>query len=102
MLIGGGAGVGLVVAFALWPRHLSSDLTVQRGEQAFGNFLKTVLWSFSGHRNFKTDPNFAAAWVIDHVTAARTRLCFLSSSSWYTWAISPRRYCLPRFTTAWR
>jgi acetyl esterase/lipase len=38
-------------------------------EGPFGNFLKTVLWSFSGHRNFKTDPNFAAAWVIDHVTA---------------------------------
>jgi isoquinoline 1-oxidoreductase beta subunit len=40
LLIGGGAGVGLVVAFALWPRHLASDLTVQRGEQAFGNFIK--------------------------------------------------------------
>ena len=40
MLIGGGAGVGLVVAFALWPHHLSSDLAVERGEQAFGNFIK--------------------------------------------------------------
>jgi len=40
LLIGGGAGVGLVVAFALWPHHLSSDLATQEGEQAFGNFIK--------------------------------------------------------------
>ena len=40
MLIGGGAGVGLVVAFALWPRHLGSDLAVRPGEEAFGNFIK--------------------------------------------------------------
>jgi isoquinoline 1-oxidoreductase beta subunit len=40
MLIGGGAGIGLVVAYALWPHHLSSDLGVDRGEQAFGNFIK--------------------------------------------------------------
>jgi isoquinoline 1-oxidoreductase beta subunit len=40
LLVGGGAGVGLVVAFALWPRHLGSDLNVRRGEQAFGNFIK--------------------------------------------------------------
>ena len=40
LLIGGGAGVGLVVAFAAWPRHLSSELAVGRNEQAFGNFIK--------------------------------------------------------------
>lgn len=40
MLIGGGACVGLVVAFALWPRRLGSDLATTRGEQAFGNFIK--------------------------------------------------------------
>ena len=40
MLIGGGAGVGLIVAFALWPRQLSSDLATEAGEQAFGNFIK--------------------------------------------------------------
>jgi len=40
VLIGGGAGVGLVVAFALWPRHLSSDLSAAEGEQPFGNFIK--------------------------------------------------------------
>jgi isoquinoline 1-oxidoreductase beta subunit len=40
MLIGGGAGVGLIVAFALWPRHLASHLPLRAGEQAFGNFIK--------------------------------------------------------------
>ena len=40
MLIGGGVGVGLVVGFALWPRHLHSDLFVERSETAFGNFIK--------------------------------------------------------------
>lgn len=40
MLIGGGAGVGLVVAFAVWPRHLSSDLATEKGEEAFGNYIK--------------------------------------------------------------
>lgn len=39
-LIGGGAGIGLVVAFAVWPHHLSSDLESESGEQAFGNFIK--------------------------------------------------------------
>ena len=40
LLIGGGAGIGLIVGFALWPRGLSSDLATARGEQAFGNFIK--------------------------------------------------------------
>jgi isoquinoline 1-oxidoreductase beta subunit len=40
VLIGGGAGIGLIVAFALWPRHAASELAVERGEQAFGNFIK--------------------------------------------------------------
>jgi len=40
LLIGGGAGVGLIVGYALWPRHLKSDLAVGRGEQAFGSFIK--------------------------------------------------------------
>jgi isoquinoline 1-oxidoreductase beta subunit len=40
LLIGGGAGVGLIVAYALWPRHLKSDLAVERGEQTFGSFIK--------------------------------------------------------------
>ena len=40
VLIGGGAGVGLIVAFALWPRHMRTDLAVRQDEQAFGNFIK--------------------------------------------------------------
>ena len=40
VLIGGGVGVGLVVAFSLWPRRLGTDLSVRRGEWAFGNYLK--------------------------------------------------------------
>ena len=40
LLIGGGAGVGLIVAFAVWPRHLGSELATARGEQAFGNYIK--------------------------------------------------------------
>jgi len=40
MLIGGGAGVGLVVAFIAWPRHFHSDLVPHKGEEAFGNFIK--------------------------------------------------------------
>jgi isoquinoline 1-oxidoreductase beta subunit len=40
LLIGGGAGVGLIVAFLAWPRRLGSDLAVRPGEQAFGNFIK--------------------------------------------------------------
>jgi isoquinoline 1-oxidoreductase beta subunit len=40
LLIGGGAGIGLVVAFALWPRNPGSDLIVSEHERAFGNFIK--------------------------------------------------------------
>jgi isoquinoline 1-oxidoreductase beta subunit len=40
LLVGGGVGIGLVVGFLAWPRHLGSDLSVQRGEQTFGNFIK--------------------------------------------------------------
>jgi isoquinoline 1-oxidoreductase beta subunit len=40
LLIGGGAGVGLVVAFALWPRHLGGGPASRKGEQDFGAFIK--------------------------------------------------------------
>lgn len=40
MLIGGGIGGGLVVAIALWPRGLKSDLATSAHEQAFGNYIK--------------------------------------------------------------
>lgn len=35
----------------------------------FRAFMRTVLWAYSGTRNFEDDPLFAAASVIDHVTA---------------------------------
>ena len=40
LLIGGGVGVGLVVALTVWPRGLSSELTTGPHEQAFGNYVK--------------------------------------------------------------
>lgn len=40
LLIGGGAGIGLIVGVALWPKHLNSELGTRRGEQAFGAFIK--------------------------------------------------------------
>jgi len=40
LLIGGGAGVGLVVAYALWPHGLASDLATASGESSFGGFVK--------------------------------------------------------------
>jgi isoquinoline 1-oxidoreductase subunit beta len=40
LLIGGGAGVGLIVGYALWPRHWASELTVAKGEETFGSYLK--------------------------------------------------------------
>ena len=40
LLIGGGAGIGLIVAFSLWPRELGSALDAGEGEQVFGHYLK--------------------------------------------------------------
>ncbi len=40
VLIGGGAGIGLIVAYSLWPRHLQSELSAGRGEETFGNYIK--------------------------------------------------------------
>jgi isoquinoline 1-oxidoreductase beta subunit len=40
LLIGGGAGVGLIVGFALWPHHWASELTVGKGEETFGSYIK--------------------------------------------------------------
>ncbi|TCP35996.1 molybdopterin cofactor-binding domain-containing protein [Sphingomonas sp. BK235] len=40
LLISGGAGVGLVVAWAAWPRQYRAGLPVAPGEAAFGAFLK--------------------------------------------------------------
>lgn len=37
---------------------------------AFGDFLRTVLWSYSGKRNFRDDPTFATFSVARYVTPA--------------------------------
>jgi isoquinoline 1-oxidoreductase beta subunit len=43
LLIGGGAGIGLVVAFLAWPRQEGSPLRPGRNEALFGPFLKVSL-----------------------------------------------------------
>ncbi len=40
LLVGGGVGVGLIVAFAAWPRRQVSALTAAKGERVFGHYLK--------------------------------------------------------------
>lgn len=40
LLIGGGVGIGLIVAFAAWPRRVGSALTAAHGEHIFGDYLK--------------------------------------------------------------
>lgn len=40
LLIGGGAGIGLVVAWGLWPLRYSGNLTADKGESVFGAWLK--------------------------------------------------------------
>ncbi len=39
LLIGGGAGAGLAVAWVVWPRTASVDLNLRSGERAFGSML---------------------------------------------------------------
>ncbi len=40
LLIGGGAGVGLVIAYAFWPREHAPNLHAGEGEHVFNAFLK--------------------------------------------------------------
>jgi len=40
LLIGGGAGVGLIIAFAAWPRRAQVPLSAGKGEQVFGPYLR--------------------------------------------------------------
>jgi isoquinoline 1-oxidoreductase subunit beta len=40
LLVAGGAGIGLVVAWSLWPRTYPSNLTAATGETVFGAWLK--------------------------------------------------------------
>ena len=43
MLIGGGVGVGLLLAWELWPRSYESNLRAAPGETIFSAFLKIAL-----------------------------------------------------------
>jgi isoquinoline 1-oxidoreductase subunit beta len=40
LLIGGGVGAGLIVAWGLWPRRYSANLVAAKGEHVFGSWLK--------------------------------------------------------------
>jgi isoquinoline 1-oxidoreductase beta subunit len=40
LLIGGGAGIGLVVAWTIWPRRYGPNLTAAKGEHIFSAWLK--------------------------------------------------------------
>ncbi len=40
LLIGGGIGVGLLVAWEFWPRAYRSNIPVNKGEHGFGSWLK--------------------------------------------------------------
>lgn len=40
LLIGGGAGIGLIVAWAVWPRSYTHNLTAAEGETIFNAFVK--------------------------------------------------------------
>jgi len=40
LLIGGGVGIGLLVAWGVWPRHYAANLTAAKGETIYGAWLK--------------------------------------------------------------
>jgi acetyl esterase len=45
------------------------DLATLSPSGPFGFFLRTVLWAYSGHRDFRQAPGFATFSVAQHVTA---------------------------------
>ena len=40
LLVGGGVGIGLVVAWTAWPRHYAPNLVAEPGEHVFGAWLR--------------------------------------------------------------
>jgi len=46
------------------------DLALPDYDGAFGDFLHTVLWAYSGTKNFRNDPRLEAASVANYVTPA--------------------------------
>jgi acetyl esterase len=45
------------------------DMAAADFDGPFSDFLNTVLWSYSGHRDFKLNPEFAPASVVNYVDA---------------------------------
>lgn len=45
------------------------DLTLPNYKGPFGGFLRTVLWAYSGKKNFLDDPKLKPASVVNYVTA---------------------------------
>jgi acetyl esterase/lipase len=45
------------------------DMAAADFDGPFRSFLNTVLWSYSGHRDFKLNPEFAPASVVNYVDA---------------------------------
>src|SRR3546814_15438047 len=77
LLIGGGAGVGLLVAWAVWPRTYAPNLTAARGEHIMGAWLTigedghivvAVPQAEHGQGVYTTLPQ-----IIDHVLGAECR-----------------------------
>ena len=75
LLVAGGAGVGLVVAFLAWPRAPGSVLSPGKGETAFGHYLKVATdglqWAIGAGQ---TDPNLAGSLNLPGIYAAQTDL----------------------------
>lgn len=46
------------------------DMNLADFDGPFGGFLHTVLWAYSGTKDFRTDPAFESASVLNHVTGA--------------------------------
>ena len=98
LLIGGGAGLGLVVAYALWPRDYPANLTRREGEQIFAGWLKI------GRDGVVT----VAVPQLEHGQGAWTGLAQVAAdelgADWRTLAVEPAplnpRYANPAGLTA--
>ncbi|NJN88663.1 MAG: alpha/beta hydrolase [Leptolyngbyaceae cyanobacterium SL_7_1] len=45
------------------------DTSLLNLDGSFGSFLRTVMWSYSGTKNFLTDPRFQSFSVLDYITS---------------------------------
>ena len=70
LLIGGGAGVGLIVAYSLWPRGGRTGVARGMPESTFGHFVK-VAPRRTGHRHGAAGRNRPGR--VDRAAADRRR-----------------------------